>query len=388
MSPQNQRFGFIDSLRALAILGVLAVHTASKTLVGEPLDTFWSLVLRVCSLGELGVPLFYAVSAFTIMMLYNKRYKAEDHYVASFYTRRLMRIAPVYWGGILMYTLIFGVNSSRGWHDGPETWHYILHVTFLNMTTPYTASSVVPGGWSISNEVMFYMIFPAIFLIVRNLKSALIFMAGCLLMSPVFLMVAQQLVGTFFADASPKFQEQFLYRWLPNQMTSFAAGFVAYYAIEKRDEIKAALSRNKGGGVLLLGVAIAVLALASLAGDHMHPALKNQRFSLVMVPFFIAFGVYRWRILDNAALHYIGRVSFSAYLIHFLMITTMDGLVPVHLPASTRFVLVGSLTLVSTLVLSGLSYRYYEQTFVKLTPRILATVRGLLAKNPRNALPE
>ncbi|OWQ52053.1 hypothetical protein CEE60_14115 [Stenotrophomonas maltophilia] len=107
-----------------------------------------------------------------------------------------------------------------------------------------------------------------------------------------------------------------------------------------------------------------------------------------MAPFFIAFGIYRWRILDNAALHYIGRVSFSAYLIHFLMITTMNGLVPAHLPASTRFVLVGSLTLASTLALAGLSYRYYEQMFVKLTPAILATVRRLLTKNPRNALPE
>lgn len=385
MAAGSQRFGYIDSMRALAILGVIAVHTASKTLATEPVTGFWKLVLRVCYMGELGVPLFFAVSAFTIMMLYNKRHGTEEHYVASFYTRRMMRIAPVYWAGILMYTLIFGINGSRGWHEGPETWHYALHAAFLNMTTPYTASSVVPGGWSISDEVMFYLIFPALFLLVRSLRGAVLFMIACVLMSPVFLMLAQQLVLTAFSDADPRFQEQFLYRWLPNQMTSFAAGFVAYYMLEKADAIRSLLAQSILKSSLIVAACLAVMAGVFLAGEHAPDALKNQRFAIMLVPFFVAFGIYRWRVLDNPVLHYIGRVSFSAYLIHFLAITTFNGIVPSDLPVSTRFALVGGLTLVSTLALAGLSYRYYEQVWVRLTPAAVAAVRRVLSR-PGKAL--
>ncbi len=379
MATEIRRFGYIDSLRAIAILGVIAVHTASKTLVGD-LDRAWQLIRQICVFGGFGVPLFYAVSAFTIVMLYSKRYKNEDNYIASFYTRRLMRIAPVYWGGILLYTAIFGFTGSRGWQEAPEAWHYVLHVTFLNMTTPFTASTVVPGGWSISNEVMFYIIFPALFLCVRSLKGAVLFMAATIALSPVFLGIAEWLVATAFSDAPAKYSEQFLYRWLPNHLTSFAAGFVAYYALADREAIFAFITRQKAVATLIAGAYLALIATFFLLGDRFPEALKNQKFALLLVPTFVAFGICQWRILDNALFHFIGRISFSCYILHFLAITTFDALVPADLSAPIRFMAVGSLTLVATFAVAAFSYRYWEQTFVKLTPAAVATVRRMLPK--------
>lgn len=383
MTTDIRRFGYIDSLRAIAILGVIAVHTASKTLVGD-LDRVWQVIRQICIFGGFGVPLFYAVSAFTIVMLYNKRYKNENHYIASFYTRRLMRIAPVYWGGILLYTAIFGFTGGRGWQEAPEAWHYLLHATFLNMTTPMTASTVVPGGWSISNEVMFYIIFPALFLCVRNLKGAVLFMGATIALSPVFLSIAEWLVATVFSEAPAKYSEQFLYRWLPNHLTSFAAGFVAYYALADREAIRAFITKRKVAATLIAGAYLGLIGAFFLLGDRFPAALKNQKFALLLVPTFVAFGIYQWRTLDNALFHFIGRISFSCYILHFLAITTFDALVPADLSAPVRFIAVGSLTLVATFTAAALAYRYWEQTFVKLTPAAVTAVRRVLSRD-RNA---
>lgn len=59
MAEVNNRFGYIDTLRGLAIFLVLSVHTSQFYQLGSELSTF-------ARYGQLGVQLFFVASAYTL----------------------------------------------------------------------------------------------------------------------------------------------------------------------------------------------------------------------------------------------------------------------------------------------------------------------------------
>lgn len=107
-----KRLAYLDALRGFAILAVIFTHAAQIADVAGPLRT-------LSDLGGRGVQLFFVISAFTIFLTFDKAVATESAPVRNFFIRRLMRIVPVYWAGILLYTAIYGLGS-RGWREGPE----------------------------------------------------------------------------------------------------------------------------------------------------------------------------------------------------------------------------------------------------------------------------
>lgn len=146
---QKQRLGFVDALRGIAILLVIGAHAGVVTgLVG--------LAGGLANLGGYGVQLFFVVSAFTIFLTLERARARETFSIRNFFIRRLFRIVPVYWMGILLYSALYHLQS-RGWTAAPFAWHFPLHILLINSLVPSAQSSVVPGGWSISCEVLFYI---------------------------------------------------------------------------------------------------------------------------------------------------------------------------------------------------------------------------------------
>jgi len=362
---ERKRFDYIDALRGWAILGVIVTHVGLRTLEG---DGITGLIRKATDLGAMGVPLFYMVSAFTILYLYEKRILDESRPAGSFYIRRILRIAPVYWGGIILYTALYGLTGSRGWLEGPELWHYPLHLSFLNMTNPFSPSTVVPGGWSISNEVIFYLIFPAIFHLVRSLRGAIALFAACLMISPITHQLADVLVAHWFPAATPTEAQQFAYRWLPNQIVCFAAGFVMLHLL--RDGARSApvklISGNGKLAVMALVISLPVVVLLS--------AKTSIDKNVYWTCWFLILGLYlsthNPAALVNKLTVWLGKISFSCYIIHFIVIDLLMHVVP-EFNAISRFLLVLFATLPITTLLAHLSFQYFEQPFSNIAKRLV-----------------
>lgn len=352
LEMNTNRYEFVDSLRGMAILGVMVTHVGSMTLDGHA--GLAALLRRVTVLGGMGVPLFYMVSAFTIMLMFTKRLGRETAPIGSFFIRRFMRIAPVYWGGILLYTAIYGVTGSRGWLGGPEPWHYPLHLLFLNMTNPFTPSSVVPGGWSISNEMIFYVLFPALFFLVDTPRKAAAFFIGSIALSPLFQSGADALVASCFPTASPSEAKMFSYRWLPNQLSCFAAGFVFFHLFQRMAVPPSDL--YKSSTKFLVAAALVLLpALIMLLKENL-PLQENHLWITWFLLLAFAMLVYQWKPLVNKALAWVGKVSFSCYIFHFAVIELLQRVLP-PMRAPVDFLVTLCLTLPPTLALAWLSYR-------------------------------
>ncbi|MBD8696610.1 acyltransferase [Stenotrophomonas sp. CFBP 13718] len=359
------RYEFVDSLRGMAILGVVVTHVGSMTLDGHA--GLAALMRKITVLGGMGVPLFYLVSAFTIMLMFTKRVGREPAPLGSFFIRRFMRIAPVYWGGIALYTALYGFTNSRGWLEGPELWHYPLHLLFLNMTNPFTPSSVVPGGWSISNEMIFYVLFPALFLLVNTPRKALVFFVASVALSPLAEMAAHAIVASQFPTADAQQAKMFAYRWLPNQLSCFAAGFVFFHLFQRLTTVPALLHRVAPKITVLTLLAFLPVLIVLLRKG---PIQENHLWITWFLVLAFAMYAYQWKVLVNEPLAWIGKVSFSCYIFHFAVIELVQRFLPSMSPPAD-FAATLTITLPITLALAWVSYRYYETFFMRQTARIV-----------------
>ncbi|EIW88835.1 acyltransferase [Alishewanella agri BL06] len=377
----NNRVYSLDVLRGIAVLLVLIVHVAQKTLNYE------SLGFEVAKLGSLGVQLFFMISAFTVFMTYEKTMLKDRKPITSFFIRRFFRIMPIYWIGIILYSTYYGVYGDRNWGDAPEGWHYILHFLTLNMLHPSVQSTVVPGGWSISVEIMFYLSFPIAFYFVRTLKSSFYFLVATVVLSVFFRMLFteyffEEYLYGMMGDSTDEIKSRFVYRFIINQYPLFAAGFFMYHMIKSGQYNKYIDEKL----ILLSTFSFLIISLYVFlvySGSFLKLPLEAFVHIVIGFPMLILSIVYLVRkaksspCLLEIAFASIGRVSFSFYIVHFIIVDEVSrAVIGVNesFGMSFGFLFISTifLSLVITYSISNVSHFFIEKKIQNFTKTVLA----------------
>ncbi len=148
--PGHRRFPLVDSLRAIAALGVIVTHTAT---FGAVSTSTWPGA--VAHNLDIGVAIFFVISGF---LLY-RPFCAADLLGAprptggAYARRRLLRIVPAYWLALTvlaLYTNLPGVFSSDWWR----------YYGFLQVYDPRTLYGGISAAWTLCIEVTFYAALP------------------------------------------------------------------------------------------------------------------------------------------------------------------------------------------------------------------------------------
>ena len=152
---------YIDAVRGYAILGVIMIHTLT---VAQPTNIYLQILANK---GKYGVQLFFIASAFTLFLSQKRRSEVGKK---NFFIRRFFRIAPMYYLGIILYLFVFKEvsNSYNGnlKYCGESVisfFNIFSNFFFINSTNPSWCSTIVPGGATISVEMIFYLIVPFLY---------------------------------------------------------------------------------------------------------------------------------------------------------------------------------------------------------------------------------
>lgn len=301
-----KKLRYIDALRGLAVLGVLVVHCSKA---GKSVYPF--MVENILNFGAMGVQLFFVISACTLFLSAHKRSKEELHPRTNFFIRRFFRIAPLYYLAIIYYLWQNGTapNYWTGYEKEVSGWMVGANFFFLHGLNPYSVNSLVPGGWSISAEMLFYCLVPLLAVKIRNLNAAILFLAGCLVFKTGFdlVLTSKPLITNI------DLWNSFLYFSLPSQLPVFALGFIMYFLIFSPED-STMINRK-----YLLGLAMALILQLSLGYNVQH-----IMFALLAVIMGYALSVTDSKILVNRFTVYVGKLSFSMYLIHFAVLFFME----------------------------------------------------------------
>jgi peptidoglycan/LPS O-acetylase OafA/YrhL len=373
----------LDGLRGAAVVLVIASH--AFPMVHE---LPWT-VKRFSNLGFYGVQLFFVVSCVTLANSWRRSEAAGPPNLQRFALRRVFRIAPAYFLAAIGYFWLMrppSIDAAR----------LVTFVTFTNGWTPAQMPTVpgvwvgVPGGWSIEAEFAFYALFPVLIVALRGITRAL---AAFILSLPlawianaVALTIYEPIYGATATD-------QFLYYWLPNQLPVFLCGLVAYEVVaECRSEGKfQAIGRRIAAiGPVLLGLCvIAFLVLAILPWPRLprpdHAFLPSHVIAAVAFSgAVVIFGLRPMALVVNPLVVGLGKASFSAYLIHFAVISGLEHMLPSSVFAQTGIpaALTSGILFLVVLALTGgiaqATYRVIELPAIRLGGLVV----GMSARRP------
>ena len=257
-----RHFDFVDALRGLAIVGVMMIHST----FGIP--NFHGRLRTLAAQGQFGVQLFFVVSAFTLFWSLRSRRTRERRPLLAFFTRRFFRLAPLFWVGIAFYLCVPVSNRSSAAPNGVGWPHVLATLAFVHGWYPTTINSVVPGGWSIGAEAMFYLCIPVLFARVRTLNQALWLTLVAAWVTAALAGPVQHRLDRHFPADWGQVVFNFVFWSFPSQLPVFCLGIVLYFLLVDPPQQPAG-PRVSG----LLIVAVAAMIVFGTMGKQVLPSV-------------------------------------------------------------------------------------------------------------------
>lgn len=326
VKTQQGRYAFLDVLRAIAAVFVLLQHALNAE--------FKYMALYYFNPGIFGVGLFFLVSGFIIPVSLERKNSLK-----KFWINRLFRIYPLFVFSLLVTLITIYFRNPLHF---PSFQTIILQVLFILHFI--TGDSIVYLYWTLSLEMLFYIVLSVVFYLGYIQKSTLL--AGIMLGISFF--TGSILIGYLHIGAGSG---------LIFYLATMFVGTLYYRYINCEIKLKTLIIMV----VLALLVFISNSALVLLGS--IHTSFGGKGFLTVVnstVLAYLVFSLIFW-LRDKkfpGFLLYLGTISYSIYLIQGNVLTLIRG--------SGNSLLTATVQITATLIIAGLTYRFIERPFIKL----------------------
>jgi peptidoglycan/LPS O-acetylase OafA/YrhL len=334
---------FVDGLRAVAVLAVIAYHMDSSWLPG----------------GFMGVDVFFVISGFVISgSLAHAKAPGLGEHLGSFYARRLRRIAPaliVCLVGTAIAAVVFvpeaWVNRSQD-RTGLMAFFGLSNfelVSTIGYFEPAATLNPYTHTWSLGVEEQFYLIFPLVFFAWVSARRRL-----------AFALVGIASAASLAYAAARTSDTAYSFYMLPTRFWELGAGALLLMLLARRQASEKRSRWDTAGVTTSAAVLAAGLIMAPEGRSPFPYALPAVAGTVGLIGFLHhrpqVGGMVR-KLLEQRAVVGIGRLSYSLYLWHwpvfviFLWTVGLDS-APLRLCA-----------LVLVFGLAAASYAFVERPF-------------------------
>ncbi|WP_162908074.1 acyltransferase family protein, partial [Allorhizocola rhizosphaerae] len=385
------RLGFLDVLRGIAALLVALFHIGNAAPVGN--STFHWISHSLLNFGSFGVMLFFIVSGFIIPASLERRGSLVEFWIGRFF-----RLVPLFWLLSLAVVVLWKLRLIElPWW----IFKYPLVVLFGNatlMTNFVGAPHLLGPAWTLPYEICFYA-FTSVIFVTRFRRAS----AGFALLLAVFALFA---ADTFLVDSAltPQAASDPHHVGNPVRVLLIAAATAAALALAARGRqmalyaagvwfVAMALFLNRSWPIhqatIFLMLMFTGTVIYRMSSGQMSKRLGWVTLAIVPIAATISFRLYfepwggaygqvggawwtesvaavvallvflgahalRNKITWPAVLQWLGRISYSVYLVHWVVLQAVP---PMPGPAILSLIVWLGLTL----GLSQLTYRFVEQ---------------------------
>jgi len=319
--------------------------------------------------GGLGVLMFFVISGFLITwLLLKENQRTGTVSLKQFYIRRSLRIFPAFYVYALMAIVLLTLAHKQiHWRSAVASLFYVENYYQAWYGDPGTAFS---HTWSLGVEEQFYLLWPLLFLAIRN-RVALLIRVPVILIA--FVWLYRPILKFGFHVWQGYFYEAFETR-MDHLLIGCLLAVLLYSARNHR------AWRFICGRPWLVLCNLALLILSVLAEGRYQDVYRdsigfivNPVLCALLIPQLISLRESLWvRWLDWAPIRYLGSISYSLYLYQQFVL----GPVRKTLHAAPYSIQV-SASIAVLVIVAGCSYRCVETPFLKLKERF----------EPKNAKP-
>ena len=328
-----QRELYLDAARGISILMVIVGHASHQ------ISNLSFFTQEISAFGTAGVHIFFLISGVSLCLAYEHR-KEKNIY---FYIRRFFRIAPLYWLAILFYYYLSKNSYSQ----------FEVITNFLFVQNIVGHREIVPGGWSIEVEMIFYFFFPLIFSLAKSYRFFFIIMV-------IFFIT---LIYYFLNILTWKFKilDQIYILIIHWHFIPFISFFMGISFFLRKFKFKDSYLNII---FLVLFFFISLISYNKLSSIKIINFYAAQTFFLSLFSIFLLLYL-KYNCSNNMViLPFIGRYSFSLYICHQLVIQLVIKILNfanVRYEAELGFIFFLFLVLAISICISYLTYNIIEK---------------------------
>ena len=330
----------IDGIRAIAVISVILYHLNSNLIPG----------------GFLGVDIFFVLSGYLITnIVYHRKLENSFSYI-DFYCRRIKRIIPALYFTLILtligsYIFLLPYDLYKVGISSLSTILFLANYQFALRRGDYFSGNAeewpLLHTWSLSVEEQYYFILPIILLILVNKdKKNLIFtLLSIIVIATIF---------TEFASRSVTLKS-FSYYGLPTRIQELMYGsLAAILTYRKNYELKSQT-------LSIISLAVITLILSLFKSKYIFPSIIVLPLSIAVVMLIYSRETLVNKILEIPPIIFIGKLSYSLYLIHWPVMAFSRYIFNVT-DVNYKFTILQSImVLIITFLLSCFSYFIVER---------------------------
>ena len=345
------RSATLDGVRGLAVAAVVGFHTLGTFAPATLHPLLWPVAG-----GILGVDLFFVLSGYLLA----RSWQANPS-LADFWRRRARRLLPAYWVSLAILIPLSAPHLLR------SPGRLALFATMQSSLVRALPWDVNASYWSLTPEVQFYLLLPALFVLLTKLG----------LRRTIVIVFAVSIVWRLFTTSHYHHPADLV----PGRIDQFAVGMAAAVAGERLQAL--ATRRVALAAVGGLGVVVPVYGYLfwTSGGDphHLVEACVHPAVGALLGLLFLRLArVHRVRVLEPRPLRALGIVSYSLYLWHLpvlMLARSAGGRAAAHVFAGVA----------GSLLAAALSYVVVERPVLRTPRRARAKQPAVIAPVPELA---
>ncbi|MFO0818157.1 MAG: acyltransferase [Pirellulales bacterium] len=295
------RFAMLEGIRGLGAVAIAAYHIfrygplpeAAASWTPEPIEF-------LVSHGWMAVQWFFVIAGFSLaFLLLDKRLQFRDVWLVA--RRRTLRLGVAYWFTIFLAAAITWIAiqgfNDRSFNEQLPTWDQVLaHVLFLKDIIDY--ENLTAGIWFLAIDVQFGVVFAFLLALAQRLSGNVdVTEQRPRSWALVFCFAPLALYSLFFSMSDPTTD-----MWFHHFFCMPVLGAAVCWTLEGR----------LNPWVLRIYFSLFVLQLVR---DYSLEAANALTAGIVIYVAGCLQRLHRW--LSHPLLQYLGRISYSLFLIHY-----------------------------------------------------------------------
>lgn len=291
MTKKYVNTNFINGLRGIACFMVFFIHCG-----GFGLRELGEISNRIVDYGKYGVSIFFVISGFTIYyQLFNKKYSFKN-----FISNRLLRISVPYFP-IIIFAFILNNDISL--------LNLASHIFFINSFIYKFQNTIIGVEWTLAIEVFYYFLIGMMIILFKDNKYKMI--ASSLLI----IILNEAAMSVFRTYTSNHFYLDFL----PFRFSyMFIMGGVAFFIRNKLEH------KNEKLRLYASNIMTTLFFLLPLLNIR-YEFFEDKNLFFALLTFFLISLTHDKSILSkkiflNKFITFFGGISYSFYLIHYIVI--------------------------------------------------------------------
>lgn len=353
LKSKTERNTLFDSLKGIAILGIIITHSGAVNLPG--------IIGKIGAFGARGVQIFFIISAIlTFKSL--ESFKKDNKSIKKWYFNKFLRIIPLYYISLLFYYFIVGFKPNYWSGYQPiSKFSIYLNILLLNGLHPFSAN-VINVNWYIGTLTLFILIAPLLYKKINNLSKSIIFFT----ISWPIALLAQFIIANLYTGENAYIWSSFWTHFsLINELPVIALGIILYYLIYKENILNIIKENFSQKKIKIITNTLSFCIILSLAEKAILGASLESYSILFSILIFIQL-INSNLIIDNKIFQFFGKDSYGIYLFHYPIIILLTSFLSKYL--SNEYLLIIAIILLTIIISTLISYiitNLIEQPIIK-----------------------